>query len=99
MKRSGPQQSSQTGASGVAKEQEVTMFRTLVRSGLLLALALPAATAAWAQVQQGVGFNPYNVGQTTSRYYVQNPTTGSLSERDFTLNVSVADPLANATEF
>ncbi len=76
------------------------MFRTLVRSSLLVALALPAAApAAWAQVQAGVGFNPYNVGQTTSRYYVQNPTTGTLSERDFTLNVSVTDALSSSTEF
>src|SRR5436305_1280719 len=73
-------------------------LRTIAR---LLALALTAGTvvsAASAQ-QPGVGFNPPNVGQLTSRYYIQNLTTGSWIERDVAINFSVTDPLVSATEF
>lgn len=73
-------------------------LRTIVR---LLALALAAGTvvsAASAQ-QPGVGFSPPSVGQLTSRYYVQNLTTGAWVERDVTINFSVTDPLVSATEF
>jgi hypothetical protein len=72
---------------------------SIVRSGLALAFSLAAATTAVSGTQAGVGFNPQAVGQTTSRYYIQSPTTGAWSERDAAINFSVTDPLSSATEF
>ena len=77
-------------------------IRSIARSGLALAFSiafsLAGATAGHAS-QAGVGFDPQAVGQITSRYYIQNATTGAWSERDATINFTVTDPLANGTEF
>ena len=73
-------------------------LRTIARLGFVLASVVTAVSAATAQ-QPGVGFDPPKVGQITSRYYVQNLTTGSWVERDVAINFAVTDPLASSTEF
>jgi len=70
-------------------------LRTIVCLGFTL---VATAGTAGAQVQSGVGFDPQALGQFTSRYYIQN-AAGSWIERDATINFSVTNPLASATEF
>jgi hypothetical protein len=72
-------------------------IRSLALLGCALACFLPLA--AHAQVQPGVGFDAHAVGQLVSRYYVQSPTTGAWSEKDYLIDFSVTDPLSSPTQF
>ncbi|HTQ80090.1 MAG TPA: hypothetical protein VMM92_08840 [Thermoanaerobaculia bacterium] len=72
-------------------------MRTLIPLGCLLALSL--AASASAQVQPGVGFDAQKLGQIISRYWVQDLTTGGLSERDYRIDFTETNPLASSAAF
>jgi hypothetical protein len=73
-------------------------IRSIACLGLALAFSLTGASASHA-TQPGVGFDPQALSQITSRYYIQNPTTGAWSERDAIINFTVTDPLSSAAQF
>lgn len=71
------------------------------RQAALLVVALAAAAAAVhaAQARPGVGYDPRALGHVISSYWVQDPSTGRLSQRSHAIDFGVASPLGSPAEF
>lgn len=69
-------------------------FCLTLAAGLLLGLAVGAAPAA-----AGVGFDPQALGLRTSHYWVQDPVSGRLSQRTYTIDWTATAPFVSVAEF